>query len=206
MPTRTLEGGSSWAGAGPPSGPGAWSYGQFDLGAIGPVTIDGDVTLFPTSANDELWVSPSIGSQPIFQNNMIYATPSNAQYVGWVAPPATVGGASAAVSRHARLGEPTRAIDANTLTITTNLSCVPCEESTWAVAGPNTERLGVVDLGANPYVCSHPPAIGCHAPLSFGADNPPDVIHGLPITGGEIVLAAPRSPPLSPVTSAAAIG
>ncbi len=73
----------------------------------------------------------------------------------------------------------------------TSVACVPCEVDTWAVSGPNTERLGVVDLGANPYVCSHPPASGCREPLSFGADNPPDMIHGLPIQGGEIAFGGP---------------
>jgi hypothetical protein len=63
-------------------------------GAVGPVTIDGDVTLFPTSPNDELWVFPSIGENPDFHNNTIYATPSNAQYAVMVAPPVTVGAAA----------------------------------------------------------------------------------------------------------------
>jgi hypothetical protein len=63
---------------------------------------------------------------------------------------------------------------------------------TWAVAGPNTERLGVVDLGASPfYVCAHPPGTGCRDPLAFTADSPPDVIHGLPVVGGEIVFGGP---------------
>ena len=189
-----IELGGCWASVGP-GGPGAAANSTW--GAVGPVTIDGDVTLFPTSANDELWVSPSIGQNPLFQNNTIYATPSNAQYVVMVAPPATVG-ATGASRDHVRLEEPAPAIDTHMLTITTNLPCLPCEESTWAVAGPNTERLGVVDLGANPYVCSHPPATGCQAPLSFTADAPPDVIHGLPITGGEIVFGGPPITTLQP--------
>jgi hypothetical protein len=178
-----------WASVGPG---GAGASANSTWGALGPVTIDGDVTLFPTSANDELWVSPSIGEQPIFQNNTIYATPSNAQYVVFVAPPASVGGTSTAAARHVRLGEPAQAIDGHTLTVTTTVPCVPCEEGTFVVSGPNTERLGVVDLGSHAYVCVHPPSPGCHDPMSFTADSPPDTVHGLPITGGEIVFGGPQ--------------
>ena len=177
-----------WASVGPG---GAGATANSTWGAVGPVTIDGDVTLFPTSANDELWVSPSIGENPDFQNNTIWATPTNAQYAVFVAPPTTVGGASAATARRVRLGEPAPAIDGHTLTTVTSLPCVPCEEGTFVVSGPNTERLGMVDLGANPYACVHPPGSGCHDPMSFTADSPPDTIHGLPIQGGEIVFGGP---------------
>jgi hypothetical protein len=177
-----------WASVGP-GGAGAGANSTW--GAVGPVTIDGDVTLFPTSANDELWVSPSISANGIDQNNTIWATPSNAQYAVFVAPPTTTGGASAPAARRVRLAEPAQAIDSHTPTITTTVPCVPCEESTFLVSGPNTERLGVVDLGQSAYACVHPPGTGCHDPLSFTADSPPDTIHGLPITGGEIVFGGP---------------
>jgi hypothetical protein len=190
----TVELGGCWASVGP-GGPGATPNSTW--GAVGPVTIDGDVTLFPTSASDELWVSPSIlgGGH---ENNTIYATPSNAQYVVMVAPPPgsdpTTPPASTdlrrAESSDLRPGEPARTIDTNTLTVTA--PCLPCEETTWAVAGPNTERLGLVDLGANPFVCVETGiAAGCHNPMFYGADSPPDVIHGLPILGGEIVFGGP---------------
>ncbi len=79
-----IELGGCWASVGP-GGPGATVNSTW--GAVGPVTIDGDVTLFPTSPADELWVSPSIDNATD-QNNTIYATPSNAQYAVMVAPPA----------------------------------------------------------------------------------------------------------------------
>lgn len=184
----TVELGGCWASVGP-GGPGATANSTW--GAVGPVTIDGDVTLFPTSADDELWVSPSIEGGG-HENNTIYATPSNAQYAVMVAPPAGSDPTTQAASRHVRLGEPARAIDRDTVTTATSLPCIPCEVDTWAVSGPNTERLGVVDLGANPYVCTETGvAPGCHDPLSFGADSPPDTIHGLPIQGGDIVFGGP---------------
>jgi hypothetical protein len=179
--------GGCWASTGP-GGVGATANSVW--GAVGPVTINGDVTLSPTSPGDELFVSPSFNGGTA--SDTIFATPSTARYVVMVAPPATLGATAAAASRQVRVGEPARAIDA--LTRGPVLSCAACERgTTWAISGPSTQSLGVVDLGKNPFVCSHawegalaPDYVGCDNALSFGADSPPDMIHGLPITGGDI--------------------
>jgi hypothetical protein len=183
--------GGCWASTGP-GGVGATANSVW--GAVGPVTINGDVTLYPTSPGDELFVSPSFAGGTA--HDTIFATPSTAEYVVMVAPPGTLGATAGAASRHVRPGEAARAIDS--LTPAPSLSCAACEPGTsWAISGPNTEPLGVANLGANPFVCSHawedalaPDYVGCDSPVSFGADSPLDTIHGLPILGGDIVFGS----------------
>jgi hypothetical protein len=161
-------------------------------GAVGPVTINGDVTLVPTNPGDELFVSPSFAGGTA--NDTIFATPSNARYVVQVAPPAASNQGSQAPAK-----SPRRAARRTTAAFKPGpiRHCLICEPgTTWALSGPNTEPLGIVDLGSHPFVCSHawedalaPNYVGCAGLLAFHADSPQDTIHGLPVVGGNILFA-----------------
>jgi uncharacterized delta-60 repeat protein len=118
--------------------------------AYGPVTLDNEVMLVPTSPDDELVEAP------VGNSTTIYATPANAAYEVEVIPP-----------------------NGQTPSL----------------------PVGQLDLGHAPYICTYgnnnhplgsspsPYAGGCTEPMTFTEGNPADTIHGLPLTGGNILFA-----------------
>ncbi len=118
--------------------------------AYGPVTLDNEVMLVPTSPNDELV------ERPVGNSTAVYATPANAAYEVEVIPP-----------------------NGQTPSL----------------------PVGQLDLGHAPYICTYgnnnhplgsspsPYAGGCTEPMTFTEGNPADTIHGLPLTGGNILFA-----------------
>ncbi|MGO9973878.1 MAG: hypothetical protein ACLP01_13945 [Solirubrobacteraceae bacterium] len=168
---------------------GCWISPGPGSGAVNPGPNWGAVG--PVTIDGDVTLSPTSSNDELWvspsfaggtANDTIFATPSNASYDVMVAPPAASDPAAGATA------------------------------TTSGTAGPNTEALGVVDLGENPFTCSHPwedalaPGyIGCQSVLAFQADSPADTIHGLPVTGGEITFGGCPIPLSASASSANAV-